>query len=1109
MRTCIGDHVSPCWRFHPYLTRRGHTHECKPCRDADERHELRHREIAFLTKSLGGQPGPQTSIQPPQIPAKTSAIAPGSPLYPSGGNANSNRLRKKDKKEIKRSTKAAQRKEEAVAECGVTSEELKHIWTVIHPQCDRDAAVRKPMAVVDMRKIINQHFDETDSQVPNFDKEVSRILQELSIPSIGKASKERRQLSGKLKASVNDDLVQFFIEDIARIVRQKEFCTWAARSALQKELDHGMVRSSAHCKMTMILTPLQNKDWRTGDRIYSDNEQEESSSDESENEVDGVANLFGNAEAGRRIIAVPGRGYVYEDSFNKDTVPGPAMVPQQAQDEYIEAPRPRYLPQQEQGHQMATPGSTILQQQDQGTEVNSAPRPAKKQQQAEAHGVESASKQTAAQHQERQQKEEHEHVEPPPPTVVQQQDKGKQTTPAEVPGTSSATDFPSSAAVAASQASKPLSPPLLTSSSSMLHTTYEENDEDREADANNEQHSVEKPTESSKTLTLVEYFYDAAQKIDAKFPHFHQMWRTGSPKASNLHNEIYYACINLEKELLDSVHKLADSEKDMISRFASWRSTCEGRHHILDTIDRETFLQRLRSTAMQNASLKRAVLPFLDGLSQSTQRRLLVALSAEYNPADFSDERFMEHVFTSMMTLLPSMVAHSAASQPQEQGHDIKLSDRRDNLMNLILDCHRFWDESLLKATMVRHQKMESWMTRIELGDPAALEVGLIHSSSEIKNTPLSFLSRDHVDFKAECAAYLRASNVKQKLVYLCDPYSGDTLGPIPKAMVKGAKDRGYIKYTDNGTPTGWPTGNAECLDPLELAESYIFLYGTYRWGPVSPLIAEKLVIDRRFQMDAVLHYPFKTTPGILIPTDIHDWMCNLDALPRRLRGYMLGFLEIGTRMPGGSADVETLLKHKTFALWLSIYAEGLLWYLEKYPEYFSTDIFMTRLPLAMREDHQRQLDDEFGYYGHYLGPTHMGLCRCGVYQYSANAMVLCSMKYCPDSRCMQCAPRWFSKDESPMPRLDPASKAWVPKPICFPSTESPSSQVQPFYCRDCFKKLKASAAATPPPPEEDLLDLQIQHREEEWTDFFNEVLQGVWSDEEMLQTTRGILWKE
>lgn len=70
----------------------------------------------------------------------------------------------------------------------------------------------------------------------------------------------------------------------------------------------------------------QDKDWRTGKRFSpTEEDDDESSSDESDNDgMHGLVDLFPDQEARRRIIEVPGRGLIYEDSFTKGSTRQPA-----------------------------------------------------------------------------------------------------------------------------------------------------------------------------------------------------------------------------------------------------------------------------------------------------------------------------------------------------------------------------------------------------------------------------------------------------------------------------------------------------------------------------------------------------------------------------------------------------------------------------------------------------------------------------------------------------------------------------------------------------------------------------------------------------------------
>lgn len=186
-----------------------------------------------MVKSLGGRPGPGVMpLTPRPTPAKVSAfdLFPNSPMTPE------TKLRKKEKKAIKRATKAAMRMEQAI-----TSADLDHIWTIIHPDCERGAALKKPEGVSDMKSLTRLDHGNLEPQRLNFDTEVARIMESFNIPPVKKDSKVQLQLLAKLRTSINEDLVQFYREDMARLERQKEFCAWVARRALEKELEHGTV----------------------------------------------------------------------------------------------------------------------------------------------------------------------------------------------------------------------------------------------------------------------------------------------------------------------------------------------------------------------------------------------------------------------------------------------------------------------------------------------------------------------------------------------------------------------------------------------------------------------------------------------------------------------------------------------------------------------------------------------------------------------------------------------------------------------------------------------------------------------------------------------------
>ena len=222
---------------------RGHAHECKPCRDADRRHELRHREMAQALRSLKVDIG--TTHTPTKVPLSPTTAAgfntidspirtPPSQRRNGSVDENDNMvvpLRKREKKEIKRAMKAFSRNQ------AVTTQEVERIWKILHPDHDKDAPLLKEHAAHAYHRHDAVPEDE-DIKVPDFTDEVERILRDLKPNGFGNLDKAGKAMFKDLKDAVSEDLVQFYQEGVGIAIRREGYLRWVGRSAIKRDLEN-------------------------------------------------------------------------------------------------------------------------------------------------------------------------------------------------------------------------------------------------------------------------------------------------------------------------------------------------------------------------------------------------------------------------------------------------------------------------------------------------------------------------------------------------------------------------------------------------------------------------------------------------------------------------------------------------------------------------------------------------------------------------------------------------------------------------------------------------------------------------------------------------------
>lgn len=264
LKTCVGKHMVPCWRFHYSLQLPTSPQRCQYCTGADERHELRHRKIAELAKPLrnnnnSGHDALQDNtfsvgdVTPGETPLRGNAETPNR-QRPSGN------MRKKDRKELKRMTKAAART------CHITSEEVHLVWRIFHPDYDRDKPLDKQRAVVfhkHIEKLTDGYQNLSEIPMPDFTSDVRRIVEELGVR--GASANMNSDNVSELKVLVTEDLKQFHLETLGIAERRREFLEWANRGALVR-----------------ILNLFEDRDWKTGTKVelcYTDEDDEDTANE--------------------------------------------------------------------------------------------------------------------------------------------------------------------------------------------------------------------------------------------------------------------------------------------------------------------------------------------------------------------------------------------------------------------------------------------------------------------------------------------------------------------------------------------------------------------------------------------------------------------------------------------------------------------------------------------------------------------------------------------------------------------------------------------------------------------------------------------------------------
>ncbi|KAF2103416.1 hypothetical protein NA57DRAFT_52936 [Rhizodiscina lignyota] len=243
VKTCWGSHAVVCWRFHYGLHMRGHSHECKPCRDTDERHETRHREIAKLVRELKGgvvdaskQSNPNTPFERASTPQKADR-ADGDVAAPTP-------MTKKERKEKKRISKALERN------VAVTTQDVQLVWKVLHPGVDKDSPLSDDEAAMAYSRA-DEIPDDEDITLPDFADDLRRILQEMKVEEgANRPSKEGKATLAKLTAAILGDLEQFYRECIGIAIRREGYRRRIGRNAAERELEK-----------------YEERDWRTGAKV--------------------------------------------------------------------------------------------------------------------------------------------------------------------------------------------------------------------------------------------------------------------------------------------------------------------------------------------------------------------------------------------------------------------------------------------------------------------------------------------------------------------------------------------------------------------------------------------------------------------------------------------------------------------------------------------------------------------------------------------------------------------------------------------------------------------------------------------------------------------------
>lgn len=247
LKTCVGIHCLPCWRFHYGLHSRLNPQRCQYCVQADELHETRHRRIALLLRDLGGLLGNDKTT--PRTTPQTQASLLSTPIKSTAQSATSSPATSTVERSSKRDRKKQRHLSRVVVDTDyITLSEAQWLWQIFHPDhdlsefFDRDAAIQFHQELQDLTE---GYEDLTTLPDPDFLATANSLLSKLGIrSSTNKGSAEKLS---DLRGLIIEDLRQYHTEKVRIAGRLRSFLAWAGRSCYKTILDF-----------------FEHRDWKTG-----------------------------------------------------------------------------------------------------------------------------------------------------------------------------------------------------------------------------------------------------------------------------------------------------------------------------------------------------------------------------------------------------------------------------------------------------------------------------------------------------------------------------------------------------------------------------------------------------------------------------------------------------------------------------------------------------------------------------------------------------------------------------------------------------------------------------------------------------------------------------
>lgn len=294
--TCWGEHAEPCHRFHQILFMRNRGHTCDSCKIIEEAHYKRHQNIAELLRKIREVCGvagsfievPRSSGGDTASQSSRSASSPDaeSPSPSNGKEKESGNSTKREKKELKRLEKAANRTR------FLTDQEYRHINEVLHPKAqltsdstpepmnleevheiernlrfNASTCYRRTVHTEEMKDYLNNKSPPTEEEV-RIKAAIDRVCDFFRITLLKKKNEKNRGLVGKERKEF-DKLVDNFREallDDYVLVYKDEMEIRMRRSAFLRYTNKAIVDK--------LLERYKNRDWRTGLKITTANVEE-------------------------------------------------------------------------------------------------------------------------------------------------------------------------------------------------------------------------------------------------------------------------------------------------------------------------------------------------------------------------------------------------------------------------------------------------------------------------------------------------------------------------------------------------------------------------------------------------------------------------------------------------------------------------------------------------------------------------------------------------------------------------------------------------------------------------------------------------------------------